>query len=123
MPGHALLEALAQVATSVGLSAALILFFVWQGRERERYLMQRIEGLETFQRDALVKLNERTVAALTENHQALLHNTEATTKAAVAIEQLCLTQTRLAAKLDDHDEFAREAIRRMESRHTREDHA
>ena len=71
MEGAGLLNALAQVATSVGLSATLILFFVWQGWKREERLLTRVEHMEDYTREILVGVVKDTTAAITDNTTAL----------------------------------------------------
>ena len=84
MDGMGLLNALAQVATSVGLSATLILFFVWQSwkreeasAEREQKLQQRLEVLEDTSRKTLIELTKDTTSALISNTDALRSLTSA----------------------------------------------
>lgn len=77
--GAEMLNALATIATSVGLSSALILFFVWWAFKREERMTQRLERLEDFSRTQLVELVKETSAAL-------IQDAEATRQAAKAIE-------------------------------------
>lgn len=62
--GPQMLNALATIATSVGLSSALILFFVWWSFKREEKLTKRLETLEDFSRTTLIELTKETTEAL-----------------------------------------------------------
>jgi hypothetical protein len=87
--GPITIEALGQVLTSVGLSATLVLFFVWQAwkreerqasevkdrtsqmEHREEKLLQRMTTLEEFTRVGLMSLVEKTAAVVADNTTAL----------------------------------------------------
>ena len=89
------LEALGQVLTSVGLSATLVLFFVWQNwkreerqvaerkereaaiDQRETKVIARLAQLEDFTRTSLIGLAEKTAAVVADNTTAL-RDTQAT---------------------------------------------
>jgi hypothetical protein len=110
-------QALGQVLTSVGLSATLILFFVWQawrreerGREearireeqweaRELRVVDRLQHLEDFTRTTLINLTEKTSVALAQNTLALQKNAETATQCANAISGV-------AADLKEHHSLA-----------------
>ena len=88
-PGSVTLQALGQVATSVGLSAALVLFFVWQAwkreerqattlkdREiamdkREEKVLERLSSIEDFARKGLMDLVSKTSTVVADNTSAL----------------------------------------------------
>lgn len=88
------LEALGQVLTSVGLSATLILFFVWQAWKREERMsnerqaheqimearetrvVQRLHTVEEFIRVRLVELIQDSTATMAKNTDALRKLTE-----------------------------------------------
>lgn len=107
-PTEVTLQALGQVATSVGLSAGLILFFVWQAwkreertvveigkreqmmAERESKVVARLQELENFTRTTLIDLARSTAVALNQNTIAL---NESSAIARVVVESL--------GKLDD----------------------
>lgn len=72
-----MLNALATIATSVGLSSALILFFVWQAWKREERLTTRIENLEDFSRTKLIELARETTSALLKDAEATSACTQA----------------------------------------------
>lgn len=59
-----MLNTLSTIATSVGLSSALILFFVWWSFKREEKLTKRLETLEDFSRTTLIDLTKETTQAL-----------------------------------------------------------
>ena len=110
-------QALGQVLTSVGLSATLILFFVWQSwkreerwskqlddrekqwMEREANVIERLQGVEEFSRTTLIAMNERTLIAMADN--------SATSKACVeAIHKI-------ADDIRIHHDFAVESVKKL----------
>ena len=115
--GTVTIQALGQVMTSVGLSATLILFFVWQSwkreertatevaaREvqweaREEKVVARLQIVEDFTRTTLINMNERTLVAMTQN---------ATTSQA-QVEAIHA----IAADLKIHHEFAVESVKKL----------
>jgi hypothetical protein len=50
-----------------GPLVGLVLFFVWRDWKREDILMQRVNQLEDYQKDTLVKLVESTTNVIAQN--------------------------------------------------------
>jgi hypothetical protein len=57
-------------AANLGLSVALVIFFVVKGDKREVRLANRISHLETFQEQCLIGMVEKETKALAENAKA-----------------------------------------------------
>jgi hypothetical protein len=55
------------VVKDLGLPVALVIFFVWQAWQRETGLRQRVEKLEEYQQQVVVKLVESTSTTIAEN--------------------------------------------------------
>lgn len=70
------LAVLAQIATSVGLSAALVLYFVWQGWRREERFVARLEKLEDFSRLELTSALAGSAVAMNKCTTAIEMNTQ-----------------------------------------------
>lgn len=129
------IEALGQVLTSVGLSATLLLFFVWwlynsqlriaketldrearvagEVERREQLMVEdfkarhgnilgRLQGLEDFTRNTLMKLAQDTSAGLASNTVALHNNTIALQKATEVSETSMEALTALRDELKKH---------------------
>lgn len=111
------LQALGQVATSVGLSAALVLFFVWQAwkreertatdlrtreaaidareirvlseaQRREDTIIVRVQELESFNRNTLMGMAEKSAIALNNVTVAMQDNTAQAKASIAAIQKL-----------------------------------
>lgn len=125
------IEALGQVLTSVGLSATLILFFVWQNWkreervaaefvERERALVARedaivarLQNLEDFSRTTMMGLVKDTGVALSANTDALRNNTTALERSASTSTGVLAAVETLHQELREHDKLARDVASRM----------
>lgn len=127
-PGQVTLQALGQVLTSVGLSATLILFFVWQAwrreertaaesvkreehwvqevekREqqfdtREKRVVDRLQSIEDFTRSTLLQINERSLIAISQS----------TTANEASVEAI----REISKDMKTHHAFTIESIRQM----------
>lgn len=57
--------------TNAGLAVGLAVFFVWQSKSREEALSVRINDLEVFQRDTLLKIIHENSELLSQNQSVL----------------------------------------------------
>lgn len=111
--GTAMLNALATVATSVGLSSALILFFVWQAWNREQRLITRIETLEDFARTTLISLTKETTVALMKDAEATSACTEAIRSNTTVIASTVQTTRDVKDLLVEHHRLAQSISERI----------
>ena len=123
-PGPVTLQSLGQGVTSVGLSAALVLFFVWQSWKREERtsvesqkreaqweareakVVERLQTLEEFTRTTLIAISDKTSVALVQNTMVLRESSETSRACAEAIHGV-------AKDLKDHHHLAIEIARNM----------
>lgn len=127
------IEALGQVLTSVGLSATLILFFVWQNwkreervatefveREkqmlaREEAIVARLQNLEDFTRDKMMGMVRDTGVALSANTEALRNNTAALDRTANTSTGVLTAVDMLHKELREHDARVLELAAKMKN--------
>lgn len=88
------LPALVNAVGSLGLPAALLIFFVWRGSKREDLRDQRIESLETRQFESLEVANQKAIEAIARNTEALQQNTTAMNHVATIVTQCTRNQPR-----------------------------
>jgi hypothetical protein len=64
-------DMLTELLANFGPLVGIVLFFIWRDWKREDALSTRVEKLETYQRDTLFHLVERSTTALAQNAECL----------------------------------------------------
>jgi hypothetical protein len=60
-----------EILKDVGPFIGIIIFFVWRDWRREEILLKRVEMLETYQKETLENLIEKTTTALTQSSECI----------------------------------------------------
>ena len=69
------MKELLDIVQAVGLPAALVIFFVWQGGKREQRTIERQTATDDYIRETLSGIVQRNTAALTSSTESMEHHT------------------------------------------------
>lgn len=61
-----------QLISDFGFPVALVMFFVWNGWKREERITASMSALDTFVRDQLLEINNKSIQSMADNTRALV---------------------------------------------------
>lgn len=81
-------DVLVQLVLQVGLAAALVIYFVWQGGKREEKYEERLQSIQDFTQETLVTLVTNSTEASNKLTSSSSASTDACKEHTVAINRL-----------------------------------
>jgi|OM-RGC.v1.027556845 hypothetical protein len=82
---------LAKSVTELGITLALVVFFVWQTYIREKGMNRRINDLELYQKDKVIENSEKVTEAMVRSANATEQQADATQAMSERLEHLATT--------------------------------